>query len=254
MIFSPLEQFEITPIIMIVSQFNGIFSSLFFISFTNFAFYGLVVLGITLFTHVYVFTGELVSTRWTMFIEALYMTLYNMVYGQIGAKGTRYFPLVYSLFLFILLSNLISMIPYSFAINAQFIFVISLSVTLWFTATTIGLYRWSWDYFNLFIPAGTSLVLVPLLVLIEGISNLSRSISLGLRLGANIFSGHLLLAILCGLILNFMTSSFIFFIVGFIPLAIVLGIVGLEFAISAIQAYVFSILNCSYLNDAVNLH
>ena len=110
------------------------------------------------------------------------------------------------------------------------------------------------EYFGLFVPSGCSLPLGPLLVLIEGISNLARSVSLGLRLGANILSGHLLLTILCGLIFDFMSSSIILFFIGFIPLAVVLGIVALEFAIAAIQAYVFCILTCSYIKDAVYLH
>lgn len=178
-----------------------------------------------------------------------------MVKSQIGNKGNKYFPLIYSLFIFILFSNLISMIPYNFAINAQLIFTISLSITIWIGLTILGLIKHKFEYFGLFIPSGTSLPLVPFLVIIEIISNIARSISLGLRLGANILSGHLLLTILCGLIFDFIiSSSFIIAILGFIPLIIILGIVSLEFAIAAIQAYVFCVLTCSYIKDAIYLH
>lgn len=248
---SPLEQFEI-------NTFLGLSSSILDISFinvTSFTLYVLLVLGVYYFINVFTLkNGKLVSTNWNISVEALYSTIQNMVINQIGPKGTQFFPFIYSLFVFILLANMISMIPYNFAVNSQLIFVVSLSVTLWIGVTVMGFANHNLEYFGLFVPSGCSLPLVPLLVLIEGISNLARSVSLGLRLGANILSGHLLLTILCGLIFDFMSSSIILFFIGFIPLAVVLGIVALEFAIAAIQAYVFCILTCSYIKDAVYLH
>lgn len=243
---SPLEQFEI----------NNFVNNLSFLKFTTFSLYCILVLGVYYIFNIYVFkSGKLISTNYNIFIEALYSTILNMVKSQIGNKGNKYFPLIYSLFIFILFSNLISMIPYNFAINAQLIFTISLSITIWIGLTILGLIKHKFEYFGLFIPSGTSLPLVPFLVIIEIISNIARSISLGLRLGANILSGHLLLTILCGLIFDFIiSSSFIIAILGFIPLIIILGIVSLEFAIAAIQAYVFCVLTCSYIKDAIYLH
>ncbi|GMM53381.1 F1F0 ATP synthase subunit A (mitochondrion) [Starmerella bacillaris] len=232
---SPLEQFEI----------NNFVNNLSFLKFTTFSLYCMLVLGVYYMFNMYVFkSGKLISTNYNMFIEALYSTMLNMVKSQMGNKGNKYFPLMYSLFMFMLFSNLISMIPYNFAINAQLMFTISLS-----------LIKHKFEYFGLFMPSGTSLPLVPFLVMIEMISNIARSISLGLRLGANMLSGHLLLTILCGLMFDFiMSSSFIIAILGFIPLIMILGIVSLEFAMAAMQAYVFCVLTCSYIKDAIYLH
>ena len=251
LINSPLEQFETNTFVGISSNIVN----LSFLSFTNFALYVILVLSVFYFLNVYILkTGKLVSTNWNISVEALYATIQNMVLSQIGPKGSPYFPFIYSLFVFILFGNLISMVPYNYAINAQLIFTISLSISIWIGLTILGFAKHKFEYFGLFVPAGTSLPLVPFLVLIEAISNIARSISLGLRLGANILSGHLLLTILCGLIFDVMSSSFIFFILGFIPLTIVLGIVGLEFAIAGIQAYVWGGGGCSYIKDAVYLH
>lgn len=120
--------------------------------------------------------------------------------------------------------------------------------------TILGFYNFKLGYFGLFVPAGTLLPLVPVLVIIELLSYTARSVSLGLRLGSNILAGHLLLVILGGLIFDFMSSGAIFFVLGFLPLALVLGIMCLECAIALIQAYVFCILACSYTKEAIYLH
>lgn len=248
---SPLEQFETNTFI----GFKSSILNVTFLDITNFTLYTLLVLGVYYFLHIYVLkNAKLVSSNWNISIEALYSTIQNMVSSQIGPKGNPYFPFVYSLFVFILLGNLISMVPYNYAINAQLVFTISLSISIWVGLTILGFAKHKLEYFALFVPSGTSLPLVPFLVLIEAISNIARSISLGLRLGANILSGHLLLTILCGLIFDLMSASVILFVLGFIPLTIILGIVGLEFAIAGIQAYVFCVLTCSYIKDSVYLH
>ena len=248
---SPLEQFEI-------QTFMGLSSSLLNISFfniTSFTLYAIFVLGVFYFINVYTLkNAKLVSTNWNISVEALYSTVQNMVMNQIGPKGNPFFPFIYALFVFIIFANYISMIPYNFAIDAQLIFTISLSISIWVGLTILGFAKHKLHYFGLFVPSGTSLPLAPFLVLIEAISNVARSISLGLRLGANILSGHLLLTILSGLIFDLMSSSIILFVLGFAPLTIFLGIVGLEFAIAGIQAYVFCVLTCSYIKDAVYLH
>ena len=178
-----------------------------------------------------------------------------MTKSQIGGKAWGiFFPLVYTFFMFIFTANLISMIPYSFALSAHLVFVVSLSTIIWLGATILGLYKHGLIFFSLFVPTGTPLALVPLLVLIELLSYFARAISLGLRLSANIIAGHLLLLILGGLVLSLMSVSYIYFIFGFIPLAAILAILCLEFAIAVIQSYVWSILTSSYLKDALYLH
>jgi F-type H+-transporting ATPase subunit a len=146
------------------------------------------------------------------------------------------------------------MVPYSFAATAHFALTFSLSFTIVLGATIIGFQKHGLKFFSLFVPAGCPLGLVPMLVLIEFISYLARNVSLGLRLAANLLSGHMLLNILSGFTYNIMTSGIIFFFVGLLPLAFIIAFCGLEFAIAFIQAQVFVVLTCSYIKDALELH
>jgi F-type H+-transporting ATPase subunit a len=178
-----------------------------------------------------------------------------MVVSQINSnKGQIYFPFIYGLFVFILVNNLIGMVPYSFASTSHFILAFSLSFTIVLGATILGFQTHGLKFFSLLVPAGCPLALLPLLVLIEFISYLARNISLGLRLAANIVAGHLLLTILSGFTFNIMTSGFMFFILGLVPLAFIIAFSGLEIAIAFIQAQVFAILTCSYIKDSLDLH
>lgn len=246
MIFSPLDQFEIKPLFTI----NNILT----LSISNYAIYLALVVSIIYGYNVLLNKSFLGWNRWGVAILAIYDTILNMVKSQIGARGGYYFPLIFTLFNFILIANLLSMIPYSFAISAQLIAIISLSLTLWLGVTLIGLSTHGLGFFALFVPTGTPLPLVPVLVLIETLSYSSRAISLGLRLSANILSGHLLMLILGSLIFNLMGSSIVGFIGGFIPMIGVIAIVTLEFAIGMIQSYVFCILFSGYIKDAIYLH
>lgn len=247
---SPLDQFEIKPLFTI----NNILT----LSITNFVIYVLIVVGIIYATRILLPINnnnvKLGLNRWSLVLLAINDTILNMVKSQIGIKGEKYFPLIFSLFNFILIANLISMIPYSFAISAQIVAIISLSLSLWLGLVILGFSIHGWGFFALFVPSGTPLPLVPVLVLIEFLSYSSRAISLGLRLSANILSGHLLMLILGSLILNLMSTSIFGFIGGFIPAIGVVAIVILEFAISMIQAYVFCILFSGYIKDSVYLH
>jgi F-type H+-transporting ATPase subunit a len=169
-------------------------------------------------------------------------------------KGQIYFPFIYGLFIFILINNLIGLVPYSFASTSHFVLTFALSFTIVLGATILGFSKHGLEFFSLLVPAGCPLGLLPLLVLIEFISYLSRNISLGLRLGANIMSGHMLLNILSGFTYNIMTSGIIFFLIGLIPLAFIIAFSGLEIAIALIQAQVFVVLSCSYIKDGLDLH
>jgi F-type H+-transporting ATPase subunit a len=146
------------------------------------------------------------------------------------------------------------MVPYSFASTSHFILTFFISFTVVLGATFLGFQRHGLRFFSLFVPAGCPLGLLPLLVLIEFISYLSRNVSLGLRLGANILSGHMLLSILSGFTYKIMTSGILFFFIGLLPLAFILAFSGLELAIAFIQAQVFVVLTCSYIKDALDLH
>jgi|SRR5688572_23592238 F-type H+-transporting ATPase subunit a len=146
------------------------------------------------------------------------------------------------------------MVPYSFASTSHFILTFFISFTVVLGATILGFQKHGLEFFSLFVPSGCPLGLLPLLVLIEFISYLARNISLGLRLAANILSGHMLLSILSGFTYNIMTSGFLFFLVSLIPLAFIVAFSALELGISFIQAQVFVVLTSSYIKDGLDLH
>src|ERR1700761_5886470 len=169
-------------------------------------------------------------------MESIYATVFSIVINQINAKkGQMFFPLITALFIFILINNLVGLIPYSFAPTSHFILTFSISFTIVIGATILGLQMHSLKFFSILVPSGCPLALLPLLVLIEFISYLSRCVSLGLRLGANILSGHMLLNILSGFTYNITSSGLIFFLLGLMPLLFILAFSGLEIGIAFIQ-------------------
>jgi F-type H+-transporting ATPase subunit a len=156
--------------------------------------------------------------------------------------------------MFILINNLIGLVPYSFSTTSHFIIAFSMSFTIVFGATILGLQRHKLVFFALFVPAGCPLALVPVLVFVEFLSYLARNVSLGLRLAANMLAGHMLLNILSGFTFNIMSSGILFFILGLLPLSFIIAFAGLELAIAFIQAQVFVVLTCGYIKDALDLH
>ena len=199
--------------------------------------------------------NKLVGNNWSISQESIFATILNIVTNQINQKnGQVFFPFIYALFVFILMNNLIGLIPYSFAATSHFALTFSFSFTIVLGATILGFSQHGLKFFSLLVPAGCPLPLFPLLVLIELISYLARCISLGLRLGANIMSGHMLLSILSGFTYNIMSTGFVGFLFGFLPLLFIIAFSGLEFGIAFIQAQVFIILTCSYIKDGLDLH
>jgi F-type H+-transporting ATPase subunit a len=251
-IFSPLDQFEIRDLL---SLDTGIFGN-YHISITNIGFY-LTIGAFLIFALSFLTTNfnKLVSNNWSISQESLYATIHSIVTNQINpTKGQAYFPFIYTLFIFILINNLIGMVPYSFASTSHFVLTFALSFSIVLGATILGFSKHGLEFFSLLVPAGCPLALLPLLVLIEFISYLARNISLGLRLGANILSGHMLLNILAGFTYNIMTSGIIFFFLGLIPLAFIIAFSGLELGIAFIQAQVFVVLTSGYIKDGLDLH
>lgn len=177
-----------------------------------------------------------------------------MVRDQISSVSEVYLPFIYSLFFFVLIGNLISNVPYSYAVNASAIATLGLSVTIFIGVTILSVSLHKIKFFSYFIPGGTPLALVPLIVCIEIISYFARAISLGVRLFANLTAGHALLKILSTFLYQLFTSSVLIAVLTLIPFAIFLGLVGLEIAVSFIQAFVLTLLVCSYLKDAIFLH
>jgi len=250
-IASPLDQFEIRDLINL-----EILGPNMHLSLTNIGLY-LTIGGLIIFTLSILATNynKLVSNNWSIAQESLYMTIHGIVTNQINAKnGQVYFPFIYTLFIFILINNLIGMIPYSFASTSHFALTFALSFTIVLGATILGFSRHGLKFFSLLVPAGCPVGLLPLLVTIELISYLARNVSLGLRLAANITAGHMLLSILSGFVYNIMNSGVIFFVLGLIPLLFIIAFSGLELAIAFIQAQVFVVLASSYIKDGLDLH
>jgi F-type H+-transporting ATPase subunit a len=251
-IHSPLDQFEIRNLLSIDAPILLNLQ----LSITNIGLYLTIGAFLTLSLNILATNNnKVVSNRWSISQESIYATLHSIVINQINAKkGQIYFPFVYTLFIVILINNLIGMIPYSFASTSHFILTFAISFTVVLGATILGFQKHGLKFFSLLVPAGCPLGLLPLLVLIEFISYLARNVSLGLRLAANILSGHMLLNILAGFTYNIMTSGFIFFFLGLIPLAFIIAFSGLELGIAFIQAQVFVVLTSSYIKDGLDLH
>ena len=241
MIYSPLEQFQILPV------FNFLFI------FTNSSvFITLIFLFLTLYIKL---PKRFIPTRFQQLFETIFSVVSELSYANIGSKGRYFLPLIFALFLFILLVNIIGIIPYSFTLTSHLIVTFSLALTIYIGFNIIGIRKHGVQFFNLLLPSGSSLALVPLLVPIEFVSYIFRVISLPVRLFANMMAGHTLLKVIAGFAWSMMlSSSFFIFISHFIPLIMLVLLFGLELGIACIQAYVFSILTCMYINDASNLH
>lgn len=251
-IASPLDQFEVRDLLSLNAPVLGNIN----LSISNIGLYLTIGAFIVILLNVIATNyNKVVSNSWSISQESIYATIHSIVINQINTnKGQIYFPFIYTLFIFILVNNLIGMIPYSFASTSHFILTFSISFTVVLGATILGFQKHGLEFFSLFVPAGCPLGLLPLLVLIEFISYLARNISLGLRLAANILSGHMLLNILSGFTYNIMTSGFIFLLLGLVPLAFIIAFSGLELGIAFIQAQVFVVLTSSYIKDAMDLH
>jgi F-type H+-transporting ATPase subunit a len=246
---SPLEQFEVISLLSLDAPIFGYIG----LTLTNLALYSFLIFILIVGLH---FMGnnetKLLPSKWSILLESLFASINSMVREQIGKE--IYLPFIYSLFFFILIANLLGNIPYSYTITTSVIVSIGLSFTILIGVTILGLSIHKIHFFSFFIPSGTPLALVPLLVLIELISYLARAFSLGIRLFANVVAGHTLLKILSTFLYQMFSGGLIIFIVTLVPFALFLAITGLELAVSFIQAYVFVLLVCSYIKDAIELH
>jgi len=250
-ILSPLSQFEVSSLIGLNAPILGHLN----ITLTNLALYSCFILFIILGFHLHGNNeSKIIPNNWSISLESIYASLNTMVREQIGYHSEIFLPFIYSLFFFILIGNLISNVPYSFAVTASGVVSLGLSITIFIGVTILAFSIHGIKFFSFFIPVGTPLALVPLLVLIELVSYLARSVSLGVRLFANIVAGHTLLKILSTYLFKLFSGSLIVAIITLIPFAIFLALIGLEIAVSLIQAFVFTLLVCSYLKDAIELH
>ena len=248
---SPLEQFEVTSLVGLSAPILGYFN----LTLTNLALYSFVVFFLVTGLHLLANNNaRLVPSKWSIALESSFASVSSMVRDQIGSLNEVYLPFIYSLFFFILIANLTGNVPYSYTITTSIIVTLGLSFTILIGVTILGLYIHKVRFFSFFIPSGTPLALVPLLVLIELLSYSARAFSLGIRLFSNMVAGHTLMKILATFLYQMFSSTLIVFVLTLVPFAIFLAIMGLELAVSVIQAYVFTILTCSYIKDAIELH
>lgn len=249
---SPLDQFEIRDLISLNAPILGNLR----VSYTNIGLY-LTISAFMASTLAVLATNynKVIANKWSVSQESIYATIHGIVISQINSKeGQKYYPFMYCLFIMILASNLIGMVPYSFASTSHFVLTFFISFTVVLGATILGFMLHKLVFFSLFVPSGCPLALLPLLVLIEFISYLARNVSLGLRLAANILSGHMLLNILSEFTYNIMDTSFVYFFLGIIPLMFIVAFSALELGIAFIQSQVFVVLSCSYIKDSLVLH
>ena len=190
---------------------------------------------------------SLVPSRLQSVAELSYEFVANMVRENVGLAGMKYFPFVFTLFAYILVMNLLGLIPYSFTVTSHIIITFALAAFVFVLVTVVGFARHGLGYLKLFVPEGVPFWLMPLIVPIELISYLIRPISLSVRLFANMMAGHTMLKVFAG----FVVSLGVF---GFAPLLFTIAFTGLEFIVAFLQAFIFAILTCIYLNDAVNMH
>jgi F-type H+-transporting ATPase subunit a len=191
--------------------------------------------------------GATVPGRWQSAAELSYDFIAGLIRDTVGAGGRPYFPLVFSLFMFVLFGNLLGMIPYSFTFTSHIIVTFALAAMVFILVTVLGFAKHGIHFFSFFVPPGSPIYMWPLLIPIEIISYLSRPISLSVRLFANMLAGHTLLKVIAGFIA-------LMGVAGVLPLALVVALTGLEILIAFLQAYVFAILTCLYINDALHLH
>jgi F-type H+-transporting ATPase subunit a len=239
---SPLEQFQIKRLIPI--EIGGLD-----LSFTNSALFMLIAVAlITLFLTYSMSSRALVPGRLQSMAELSYEFIANMIRENVGTEGRRYFPFIFTLFMFILFGNLLGMIPYSFTYTSHIIVTFAMAAVVFVGVTVIGFARHGAKFLKLFVPSGVPVFLLPLLVVIEVLSYLTRPISLSVRLFANMMAGHTMLKVFAGFVVA------LGFLAGWAPLAFIVALTGLEIGIAVLQAYVFTILTCIYLNDAIHLH
>jgi F-type H+-transporting ATPase subunit a len=242
---SPLEQFEIHPIVPI--SVGGID-----LSFTNSALwmsiavvlvYALVMLGSR--------HASMVPGRLQALVELSYEFIGNMVGSTVGKEGRRYFPFIFTLFMFILFGNALGMVPGSFTYTSHIVVTFTMAIFVVIAVTIIGIVRHGWHFFSFFAPSGCPIYVMPLLVPIEVLSYLIRPISLSVRLFVNMMAGHIMLKTFAGFIV---ALAGFYLVPAVAPLALTVGLSGLELAIAFLQAYVFTVLTCIYLHDCIHLH
>ncbi|RJG46042.1 MULTISPECIES: F0F1 ATP synthase subunit A [unclassified Mesorhizobium] len=242
----PIHQFHITKWIPI--EIGGLD-----FSFTNSsAFMVATVAAAGLFLFLTTSSRGLIPGRLQSISEMSYEFVASMLRDAAGTHGMKFFPMVFSLFMFVLVANLLGLFPYFFTITSHIIVTFMLALLVIGTVVVYGIMKHGFGFFKLFVPQGVPGILVPLVVLIEVISFLSRPISLSVRLFANMLAGHITLKVFAGFVASLSTLGAVGVAGSILPLAMTVAITALEFLVAFLQAYVFAVLTCMYLNDALH--
>jgi|TARA_B110000438_G_scaffold300490_1_gene353001 F-type H+-transporting ATPase subunit a len=238
---SPVEQFKLKSLVPL--ELGGVD-----LSFTTSSLWMTVTVAtVTAFLTLSMRGGRLVPGRWQSMAEMSYEFIANMIRENVGAEGRKYFPFIFTLFMFILVGNLVGMIPFAYTFTSQIIVTFVMAATIFVGVTVIGLIRHGLHFFSLFVPSGTPLILAPLLIPIEIISYFVRPVSLSVRLFANMMAGHTMMKVFGGF-------TVLLGVLGFAPIILLVALTGFEIMVAVLQAYVFTVLTCLYLNDAIHLH
>ncbi len=219
------------------------------ISFTNASLFMLISVGtICIFLFFGTKDRNLVPSKIQLIAEMFYNFIAKMISDTAGSKAKPYFPFIFTLFMFVLFCNMVGMIPYSFTVTSHIIVTLILAMFIFIAVTIIGFMKHGFKYLKIFVPSGVPVLLLPLITIIEIISYLSRPVSLSVRLFANMMAGHTMLKVFGGFVISLGLLG------GWLPLSFSVALTGLEILVAFLQAYVFAILTCIYLNDALNLH
>ena len=243
----PIHQFNIEKIFTIARIGNQE------IAFTNSSAYMFVSVAlISLLMIGGVARRQLVPGRFQSLAELSYEFVANTIRSSAGSEGMKFFPLVFSLFMFIMVSNMIGIIPYTFTVASHIIVTASLALLVFVTVLVYGFYKNGLKFFKLFVPSGIPIVILPLVVLIEVISFLSRPISHSVRLFANMLAGHITLKVFASFVTMLGAMGIVGWFGAILPLGLTVALTALELLVAFLQAYVFTILTCIYINDAIH--
>jgi len=244
---NPIKQFEIQPLIHLpVGNFD--------LSYTNSSLWmTIAVIVSTLMLTMAMRRRALVPGRMQAFAEIIYEFVAGMIRENIGTKGRQFFPLIFTLFIFVLLGNMLGMIPYSFTYTSHIAVTAVLAFLVFLIVIGIGLVKHGFHFFSLFMPPGVPWWLVPLILPIEIMSFLTRPITLSVRLFANMIAGHIMLKVFAGFSAGMMAMGTVGILPGILPMLFNSVMIGFEFLIAFLQAYVFAILSCIYLKDSVEI-
>jgi F-type H+-transporting ATPase subunit a len=245
-----LEQFEIHPVGPLALNVGGMD-----LSFTNSALWMMVAVVVsTVFFTVAMRRRALVPSRLQAASEIAYEFIANMIRENIGTAGLQYFPLIFTIFMFVFLGNTLGLLPYAFTYTSHLIVNAAIALAIFLVVCVLGIARHGLHFFSLFLPPGVPWWMAPLIVVIEVISFLIRPVTLSVRLFANMMAGHILLKVIAGFAVGFLALGVGGLALGILPTLFNVLLIGFELLIAFLQAYVFTILACIYLKDTVDLH